>query len=33
MIGFLRFRRSPQACLAVAAVVAGASLVIAYSAV
>jgi membrane associated rhomboid family serine protease len=33
MIGFLRFRRSPQACLAVAAVVAVASLVIAYSAV
>jgi membrane associated rhomboid family serine protease len=32
MIGFLRFRRSPQACLGVAAVVAAASLVVAYSA-
>ena len=33
MIAFVRFRRSPQACLAVAAVVAAASLAIAYSAV
>ena len=33
MLGFLRFQRSPQACFAVAAVVAAASLVIAYSGV
>jgi membrane associated rhomboid family serine protease len=33
MIGFLRFRRSAQACIAVAAVVTAASFVIAYAAV